>query len=87
MGIHATLRKRRPVGTATGAWVGPVVHTSDEQVMVMIPEEKWSKMIEILLQIKHELEAAYKIDPKKHVGFQTVGTRSWILGLFTTVLH
>ena len=65
LGAQAASRKGRPVGTAIGAWAGSMIRTSDEQVMGMILEEKWSKMRDILLQIKHELEAVYKIDPTK----------------------
>ena len=38
LGIHAASRKRQPVDKVIGAWSESVVHTSDEQIMGMIPE-------------------------------------------------
>jgi hypothetical protein len=44
LGLQDAARKRRPPSQKAGAWAGSIVHTSDGEVAVLAPQDKWEKL-------------------------------------------
>jgi hypothetical protein len=44
LGLQDAARKRRPPSQKAGAWAGSIVHTSDGEVVVLAPQDKWEKL-------------------------------------------
>ena len=43
IGVQDAPRKQRDSSNMAGAWAGSVVYTTEDQVLVLVTEEKWSK--------------------------------------------
>jgi hypothetical protein len=44
LGLQDAARKRRPPSQKAGAWAGSIVHTSNGEVVVLAPQDKWEKL-------------------------------------------
>lgn len=64
LGIQDAARKRRQRSLTPGAWAGCVIRTGDEDVTVMVSEEKWLKMRDMVKELEGLLEASDSL-PRK----------------------
>lgn len=55
LGIQEAARKRRWGSRRAGAWAGSVVQTTEDEVMVMVDEEKWAKTKRYIGEVLTEL--------------------------------
>jgi len=55
LGLQDAARKRRPPSKEPGAWSGSIVHTSSDQVEVLISQERWDKAKMILEWIVRQM--------------------------------
>jgi hypothetical protein len=52
LGIQDTPRKRPPPSLEPGAWAGGVMHASNDEVTILVTEERWAKTRKILRRIE-----------------------------------
>ena len=64
MGIQIASRKRRDTGEETGAWAGTVVHTSDQELQLLVSQEKWDKTKEKIYRLKEDVDSGNLLDFK-----------------------
>ena len=48
LGVQDAARKRRPPSQQAGAWAGSIIHTNNEEVGVLVSNERWTKAREII---------------------------------------
>ena len=56
LGIQDAPRKRRDSSQTPGAWTGSVLSTNEGQVQLLIGEDKWKKMKDLLVEVRRLLE-------------------------------
>ena len=56
LGIQDAARKRRPPTRTAGAWAGSIIRTNEDEVGVVVSEERWNKTKSIISKIYKELE-------------------------------
>ena len=56
LGIQDAARKRRKCSRAPGAWSGGIIRTENEEVRVLISQEKWDKTKALLEELRTMLE-------------------------------
>jgi hypothetical protein len=57
LGIQDAPRKRRPPSLEPGAWAGGVVHSSNDEVNVLVTEERWAKTQGIIRRIALDMDS------------------------------
>ncbi len=55
LGLQDAARKRRPPSQEPGAWSGSIVHSSSDQVEVLVSQERWDKAKSILSWIRAQM--------------------------------
>ena len=63
-GIQDAARKRRDVSQTPGAWAGPVVHTTDSPVTIMVEQTKWDKTKVKLQWVSSRLDEGPDVEHK-----------------------
>jgi hypothetical protein len=58
VGIQDTPRKRRPPSLEPGAWAGGVMHSSNDEVTILVTEERWAKTRKILRRIELDMDSS-----------------------------
>ena len=48
LGIQDAARKRRPPSQSAGAWAGSIIRTNNQEVGILVSEERWSKTRSII---------------------------------------
>ena len=48
LGIQDAARKRRPPSQNPGAWAGSIIRTNNEEVGILVSEERWTKTRQII---------------------------------------
>ena len=56
LGIQDAARKRRPPTQTAGAWAGSIIRTNEEEVGVVVSNERWFKTKSIITRIYRELQ-------------------------------
>ena len=81
LGIQEAARKRRWPSRRPGAWAGSVVETTEEEVVVLVSEEKWSKAkMHIGKMVQEVVEGKGYVnfkDMEKRRGFLVYVTRTY----------
>lgn len=84
LGIQDAPRKRRPPSKTPGAWAGSIIHTDDD-VRVLVSEERWAKTKEIVDWLQeitgsaHALKAIPRKELEKGCGFLLYVARTYPL--------
>ena len=55
LGLQDATRKRRDSSRTAGAWAGSVVHTTENEVFVLVTKEKWVKAKQLLVEVKSKI--------------------------------
>lgn len=80
LGIQDAARKRREPSQEPGAWAGSILHTSNGSVVVLLSNEKWGKLKDILLwlhdAIRLDSGIPYKLLESK-LGFLIYASRTY----------
>ena len=66
-GIQDASRKRRKVSQTPGAWAGSVVWTSDNEVNILVSEDKWTKTKGIVKELEEMVETRPEAMPRKRL--------------------
>ena len=55
LGIQDAARKWRPPPQSEGSWSGSMVCTNDTEIVILVKEERWAKMKNIVFRLKAQV--------------------------------
>ena len=64
-GLQDVAWKQRPGSMTTGAWAGTIIHTTDNEVTVLVSEEKWFKTKKWITWMGEVIAQGLKFDHKE----------------------